>query len=331
MIMIRLTLLINHLYFSQILSLSAYFFPLESGENTQRFGCETEGCSVSETWLTAGVCIDPKISLTIFQTDFDESNETASIRINDEYLGDCVELNETCTNDWRDCEVVNEYYANTLVLRNATQIAVAIDLSSEVNVCPHKINGSRYFLWSQVTIECISVSVIEQYRWNISSETKLNPQLGCNTTGCSLVAIGEIVGANKSPIIMVSIAIETIAIETTSSIAINDNEIPVDIYINNHNVGYCKFNDLHHSDGWFNCSNVDEYLIFDYLDNFSTDDHETTNNYVEVYLNGTAMRNYSDIKTSLMMQYISIDYHATLSCIIYKLSLTIYTYTVYPR
>ena len=67
---------------------------------TVEFGCTYAGCGVSKTFYVYGTCSNPRLSMQIYETDFAESYETASVYIGGSFVDYCSQLNEDCGYDW---------------------------------------------------------------------------------------------------------------------------------------------------------------------------------------------------------------------------------------
>ena len=136
--------------------------------------------------------------MTICQTDFDADDAQVLIYINDEFLGNCTEFNRQCgRNHWKQCGVVHQHFENTAFLYNGTQsITITLDARDEVHYrpCPYHLNGTHYYLFAQLTIECDSFDNYRVYICNLNSGTGDDSmqQFGCDTTDCDVFGIWKI-------------------------------------------------------------------------------------------------------------------------------------------
>ena len=64
-------------------------------------------CTDTKTWEISGECNNPRLTVNVFQSDYDWATEQAAIFINDEYFGYCEPLNDECTYDWQTCNLTN--------------------------------------------------------------------------------------------------------------------------------------------------------------------------------------------------------------------------------
>ena len=226
--------------------------------------------------------------MSIWENDFDSPSEYVRIYFNDEYLGKCNELNEDCTSNWTNCGVVNQYYNNTRYLLSGTQITLTRIASQYVDHCPYNKNDTDYYLRSQLTIDCDDYSQYE-YSLNAALSNVATKQFECEDFGCSVD--WEIIDDCIIPTISISIH------NTTSN---------VNIFINQHSLGACEYNqdndNYNYASDWINCQNVDEYPIYDYLRFSDTYDEKSTSDHLFVYLASADDYNHTNFWAAITIE-----------------------------
>ena len=301
----------SHFWHPQTFSLPDYAFQVGLDNvftNTQQFGCDTPGCSVARTWEIDGVCLKPNVTLTISQSDFNADDEQIRIYINDEYFGNCTDLNRECRhNDWKQCGVVNQYYENTAYLFYGSEITITLDATREVNRCPYYINGTNYFLYAQLTIECDPFDEYGEYIWNLNAQTELQT-FACHAGDCDVLGMWQILDDCPIPIV---------------SVSVTDKDGLLHISVNGHNLGLCDLesnsiinntkNNNQHNNGltWNDCSNVYRYPVFDYLPDLNNNHHDPSR-YLFVQLNYSNWQVYNGSLTNIAIECMDVEYEFAL-------------------
>ena len=134
-----------------------YYYPTYSydSSDTEFFGCTYGGCTVERTWKIQGRCVNPRLRVSIIETDFADSAETANVYVNGGWIDTCSELNEDCSYDWVQCSGAYNYdLSGDLYLPysySEDSITIGFAVSTDVNTCFY---SSTYALYAQVTLVC---------------------------------------------------------------------------------------------------------------------------------------------------------------------------------
>ena len=86
-------------------------------------------CTDTKTWEIDGDCANPRLTVSVFQSDYDWPTEQAFVLINNEYFGYCEPLNNECTYDWQTCNFtdsmdVTDYLISDNKLNNDVYFSV---------------------------------------------------------------------------------------------------------------------------------------------------------------------------------------------------------------
>ena len=293
---------------------------------SQRFGCDAPGCSVTSTWNIEGVCIKPNVTLSVSQTDVNSDSEQVMIYVNDEYLGNCTELDGECQrDDWKQCGVVNEYFENTTFLYYGTQITITLAATDEINRCPYYFNGTNYYLFAQLTIECDSFDDYGEYIWNSNGGTddESIQQFGCDTIDCNVLGMWEISDDCAIPTLSVAVIDTNATIYNYNNNSDDHDDGLLYISVNDNNLGLCEFesnpmnnnntynnnNDKNNNTSIFkDCANVYKYPVYDYL--LYQYGHDGQGNYLFVQLNYSNWQLYNGNETTVAVaiECVDIDY-----------------------
>ena len=165
-------------YLYSEVTIACYDYILEalpgSVSNTQEFGCEYENCNVTRVWNVVGACKDPKLYVTIVETDYSSSSETASIIVENDRLGTCDELIDDCTHDFVDCSNVYGYDLGSYIdsSQASSDEYISVTLTSDgANICKYI---DTYTLYGRVTIECVSYELDLIVQFNADSDRNYN-------------------------------------------------------------------------------------------------------------------------------------------------------------
>ena len=272
-----------------------YFYPGTNGryKDVESFGCTTAGCGVRKEWLIVGECVNPRLTIDVVETDFASSTEYIYVYISDNYMGSCEPLDEDCTSDWITCTLADQLNLTSIVDLDSTGgwFDVYLLISTEVNICPYAPgDGSSYYLYSQVTVQCDLPSNITTpapttaapsedpspyptptpttpapvapvlFDVGENDEYSVSQSFGCSFAGCTTTQRFEIEGICDNPRISVSI-VET-DYESLSEEAY--------VYLNGNFITSCEPLDADCSYNVTECSGMIDYDLSSYVNNNKT-------------------------------------------------------------
>ena len=104
-------------------------------------------------------CMDPKLTMSVLETNFDYYFEYASVYLNNIYLGRCYDVDDSCTDTLVMCNNIREYNISNALQESGRDgvkfVDVAIIVSSSVNRCGY-INENGFYCYAHgvVKIKC---------------------------------------------------------------------------------------------------------------------------------------------------------------------------------
>ena len=190
------------------------------GSVTGILSCTTAGCSDTISFGIRGKCDDATLTVTVVETDYASSVETAFVYINGAYIASCEPLgmcsffcflylicfyvfmfvsiyntaDEDCTYTFQKCDNVDGYdlssYLDLPYVGSWDSIEIGVTISSDVNICGY---SSIYYLYAYAQITCGNnatsnvVTEYVDYSMNVGSSGvgSVTGIISCTSAGCS--------------------------------------------------------------------------------------------------------------------------------------------------
>ena len=146
----------------------------------KEFGCITESCAINTTWNIYGeTCINPRLSISVIDNFYQTYQSAAfwldiTITINgtQDISSTCNGDTPSCSYDWSSCPTFQNYSLSKYFDQSDESpfnVSLSILLHSQTELltrynCPYEIDGTSYYMYAAVTINCdVPINISTSY------------------------------------------------------------------------------------------------------------------------------------------------------------------------